>query len=65
MSRKFLTTEEVAARVRSTPAGVRYWRRRGFGPTGFRVGRRVLYDADAVEQWLEGLARESERPEHK
>lgn len=51
--RRYLTTEEVAAAVRTSPATVRYWRHIGRGPRGVRVGRRVLYAEVDVEAWLE------------
>lgn len=47
-----LTTEEVAARLRTPAATLRYWRHIGSGPAGFKVGRRVLYRAADVEDWL-------------
>lgn len=50
---EFLTTDEFAQIVRNTPEGVRYWRHIGKGPKSFRVGRRVLYAREAVEQWLQ------------
>jgi excisionase family DNA binding protein len=49
---RYLTTEEVAERVRTSASTVRYWRHVGLGPPGARVGRRVLYDEDAVDQWI-------------
>jgi len=42
MTVRLLTTEAVAARFRTSPATVRYWRHIGIGPDGVRVGRRVL-----------------------
>jgi len=51
MTIRLLTTEEVAARFRTSPATVRYWRHIGIGPDGVRVGRRVLYDEQEVDQW--------------
>ena len=51
MSPRLLTTEEVAARFRTSPATVRYWRHIGIGPDGVRVGRRVLYDAVDCDRW--------------
>ncbi|SDY50791.1 Helix-turn-helix domain-containing protein [Modestobacter sp. DSM 44400] len=48
-----LTTEEVAARFRTSPATVRYWRHIGIGPDGVRVGRRVLYDESECDRWFE------------
>jgi len=50
---RLLTTEEVADRLRTSPATVRYWRHAGIGPAGVRVGRRVLYDEAEVIRWWE------------
>lgn len=47
-----ITTEEVAALCRTSPATVRYWRHIGHGPAGFKLGRRVLYRRALVEAWL-------------
>lgn len=45
----FLSTEELAERWHTTPAGVLNLRHRGDGPRGYRLGRRVLYRlADVV-----------------
>ncbi|WP_216870287.1 helix-turn-helix transcriptional regulator [Modestobacter excelsi] len=38
MTDRLLTTEEVAARFRTSPATVRYWRHIGIGPSGIKVG---------------------------
>ena len=51
---RFLTTQEVADLLRTSPETVRYWRSLGRGPASFKTGRRVLYDADAVTAWIEG-----------
>lgn len=56
MSPLLMTTEEVAGKCRTTPETVRYWRHIGTGPTGFKVGRRVLYPVTEVDRWLRGLA---------
>lgn len=48
-----LTTNEVAARLRTPSETLRYWRAIGKGPRGFRVGRRVLYRASDVDAWEE------------
>jgi excisionase family DNA binding protein len=50
--RDLLTTREVADRCRTSESTVRYWRHRGVGPQGYKVGRRVLYPADALDRWL-------------
>ena len=49
-----LTAEEVSELTRVPAATLRYWRscRHGQGPPSFRVGRRVLYRREAVEQWV-------------
>ena len=47
-----LTVEEVAAQLRVPAATVRYWRHRGVGPKSFKVGRRVLFEAADVAEWL-------------
>ena len=52
---RFITTEELAKLCRTSPETVRYWRHIGHGPASFRCGRRVLYDVDEVDLWLQGL----------
>jgi Helix-turn-helix domain len=49
---RYLTTAEVAALCRTSPETVRFWRYVGKGPQWFKVGRKVLYDATVVEEWL-------------
>lgn len=51
MTSHLLTTEDVAVRFRTSPATVRYWRHIGIGPTGVRVGRRVLYTEAECDRW--------------
>lgn len=53
MQGKLLTTEEVAQRVRTSAATVRYWRHMGTGPRGFKAGRRILYAEDDLMAWLD------------
>jgi len=50
-----LTGAEVAEMARAPVSTVRYWRHIGYGPKGFRVGKRVLYRRSDVEAWLEQL----------
>lgn len=51
-SERFLTTEEVAARYRTSPATIRWWRQVGnYGPKGIKVGRRVLYSLANCEEF--------------
>lgn len=49
------TTADVAARYRTVPGTVRYWRHIGYGPRGVKNGRRVLYSTAELERfdaWL-------------
>lgn len=48
---KFLTTAEVAARYRTAPSTIRYWRMSGYGPKGVKVGRRILYAVAELDRW--------------
>ncbi|MFI7618040.1 helix-turn-helix transcriptional regulator [Nonomuraea terrae] len=47
----FLTTAEVAARFRTSPSTVRYWRHIGAGPRGTKFGTKVLYRESEVQRW--------------
>lgn len=49
---KYLTTNEVAETLRTSPETVRYWRHNKQGPKSFKVGRRVLYAAEDVEAFI-------------
>lgn len=49
---KYLTTEELAELLRTTPETCRYWRHIGKGPASFKVGRRVLYAVEDVEAFI-------------
>lgn len=52
---RFLTTEEVADRYRTSPETVRYWRHTGTGPTGVKIGVRVLYRESECLRWEQEL----------
>lgn len=49
---KYLTTQEVAETLRTSPETVRFWRHVGKGPKSFKVGRRVLYATEDVEAFI-------------
>ena len=51
MDDQWLTTAELATRMRTNPSTVRYWRHRGYGPAGTKFGRRVLYKLADVIAW--------------
>lgn len=47
-----LTVDEAAELLRTPIGTLRYWRHLGVGPRGFRLGRRVVYRRDDLEQWV-------------
>lgn len=47
-----LTVDETAELLTVPVATLRYWRHRGEGPRGFKVGRWVRYDRADVVAWL-------------
>jgi hypothetical protein len=49
---RYLTTEEVADLLRTSPESVRYWRHIGKGPRSFKVAKRVLYAVEDVETFI-------------
>jgi excisionase family DNA binding protein len=61
MKHEYMTTTEVAHYLRTPTATLRYWRHKGYGPKGIRVGRRVLYDLAEVEAWLAQVANDNMR----
>lgn len=50
---RFRTTEEVANLLRTSPETVRYWRHISVGPKSFKIGRRVLYDVEDLESFID------------
>lgn len=49
---RLLTIQEVADRLQVSVAAIRKWRHEGRGPTGFRIGKHVRFDAVEVERWI-------------
>jgi excisionase family DNA binding protein len=47
-----LTITEAADLIRTPKATLRYWRHLGTGPRSFRLGRRVLYRANDLHEWI-------------
>lgn len=55
MTDGFLTTREAAAWLKVTPWLMNDWRRRGVGPTYFRLGDRLIrYRKVDLAAWLQG-----------
>ena len=57
---RYLTTAEVAARYRTAPSTVRYWRHTGYGPKGIKVGRQILYPLHEIDRFEQGLAEQAD-----
>lgn len=47
-----LTIEEFAERMRVSVPTARHWRVTGYGPASRRIGRRVVYLAADVDQFI-------------
>jgi predicted DNA-binding transcriptional regulator AlpA len=48
-----LTTDEVAALTRKSPATIRWLKATGQGPRCGKLGRRVVYRRTDVEAWID------------
>jgi excisionase family DNA binding protein len=48
-----LSPDEVAAYLDVPVSTIHYWRSRGEGPLGFKVGKRLRFRATDVAKWLE------------
>lgn len=47
-----LTTAELAAELKRSPATIMRWRRQRMGPPYLRVQGRVLYERSTIDAWL-------------
>jgi hypothetical protein len=52
---EYLLAEELEELCRAAHGTARYWRRIGYGPPYFKLGRRFLYRRSDVEAWLDEL----------
>lgn len=52
MTPRYMTTQEVAELLRTSPETVRWWHHVGKGPRSIKVGRRRLYASEDVEVFL-------------
>ena len=51
---KFLYQEDLSKMLHDKPLStLRYWRHIGYGPKSFKIGGRVVYKLEDVEQWIE------------
>lgn len=49
----YLTTEELSAYLKVPVGTLRFWRSKGRGPEGAKVGRRWLYRRDDADRWFD------------
>jgi excisionase family DNA binding protein len=51
---ELLTTEQVAELLHTSPGTIHYWRaiKPAKGPKAIKVGRRLLFRRDDVDEWL-------------
>jgi len=64
MPEPLLTTDDLAQRVRQTPAALRQRRYRGDSmPPAVRIGRRLLYRPADVEAWIDAHTERDETPD--
>lgn len=49
---ELLGSQQVEAQTGIPVNTLRYWRTRKEGPPSFKIGRRVVYRADLLQQWL-------------
>jgi len=51
-SPELLTTKQLATYLNKPVNTIRGWRHRKVGPSGFRLGRDIVYRREAVDAWL-------------
>jgi len=53
MAQKLLTLDDVAERLRRSPAQLRWMRHNNTGPRSAKVAGRVTYREDDLDDWIE------------
>jgi len=48
---KFLTLKQLAARWCMDPGTLRNWKSKGKGPKATKIGGKVLYSAEAIQEY--------------
>lgn len=49
---QLMDVQQLAEMFRIAPSTFSTWRKRGQGPRGFKLGRRLVYKRSDVETWL-------------
>ncbi|MDQ2874605.1 MAG: helix-turn-helix domain-containing protein [Actinomycetota bacterium] len=57
----WLTSPEVASRLRQPESTIRHWRSTGTGPASVKFGRRVVYRTSEVERFEHDQEQAAER----
>jgi predicted DNA-binding transcriptional regulator AlpA len=50
---RIISQPDVAEKLGRSLSTLRYWRHIGHGPRSFKIGGRVAYRLEDVEQWIE------------
>ena len=53
---ELLSLKDLAEYLGYPPSTIHYWRLRGRGPRGFRVGKQLRFRAEDVRAWLDEQA---------
>lgn len=57
MVRKLWTIQDLAEHLSVPVQTVYQWRKKGYGPTGRKVGKHIRFRSEDVERWIDGLGR--------
>lgn len=52
---RWLSTQEFAEFIGLPVETIYYWRKRGSGPRGVKIGRHVKYKLSEIDAWLDEL----------
>lgn len=50
-----MSLDDLAAYLGKPKGTIYQWRKRGYGPRAYRLGKELRYRRTEVDQWLEGL----------
>jgi len=57
MQRSYLTVRQTAELLQLSESTLNLWRYRGAGPPFLKIGRRVRYDLETVNEWVKSRER--------
>ena len=58
----FITEQQVAEILQVAKKTLRDWRYRRYGPKYFKIGSRVLYQAQPIQEWIGSQERDPQSP---